>query len=317
MHDLITGGTGFIGTALCRSLTGAGHRVTVLTRSTDTATERLPDDVNAVETLADLHEVDTVYNLAGEALASERWTPSRKRLLRDSRIDVTRNLVAWMSNLEKRPSVLISASAIGYYGPHGDELVTETTPSGHDFASNLCQAWETEARRAEALNVRVCIPRIGIVLGPDGGILTTVMPGLRLGFGGAIGSGRQWVSWIHRSDLIRLLTWLATTPTTHGVYNATAPHPIKNAEFARALARVLHRPAPLPVPAALLKLMLGEMASVLITGQRVVPERTENEGFHFDYETIEKALETLEPALRSLLDQRLSTEPDSHHSNWN
>lgn len=294
MHALVTGGTGFIGNALCRALAKNGHRVTVLTRSIARSSSRLPDGVSAVESLDGLQAIDAVYNLAGENLATQRWTAARKQALLDSRINTTKRLLSWMEGLEKRPAVLISASAVGFYGPHGDEVVTESASPGHDFAALLCQKWEAEARRAEALNVRVCIVRIGLVLGPDGGVLAKLLPVYRFGGGGPIGTGQQWVSWIHRHDLVRMFLWLLTETSERGVYNGTAPQPVTNAELSRTLGRVLHRPTRLRVPAVVLRPMLGEMADLLLTGQRVLPERARSEDFIFDYPS-------LEPALRQVL----------------
>lgn len=296
MHVLVVGGTGFIGRALCQALVTNGNRVTVLTRSVARAGRRLPDGVSAVEGFDGLNTIDAVYNLAGENLASQRWTSARKRVLVGSRIDTTKRILSWIEGLEKRPSVLISASAVGYYGPRGEEVVTESSPPGHDFAASLCREWEAAACRAEALNTRVCIVRIGLVLGPDGGILAKILPGFWLGCGGPIGSGQQWVSWIHRGDLIRLLLWILTQPSAQGVYNATAPRPVTNAELARTLGRVLRRPSLFRIPAVLLKPMLGEMADLLLTGQKVLPKRAQEEGFDFEYAA-------LEPALRQLLDR--------------
>lgn len=294
MHVLVTGGTGFIGKALCRALAKNGHRVTVLTRSIARSGPHLPEGISAVEDLDGLRAIDAVYNLAGENLAAQRWTVARKQMLLDSRINTTKRLLSWMEGQEKRPAVLISASAVGFYGPHGEEAITESASPGAGFAADLCQKWEAEARRAEALNVRVCIVRIGLVLGSDGGVLAKLLPAFRFGGGGPIGTGQQWVSWIHRHDLVQMLLWLLTKPSAQGVYNATAPQPVTNAELARALGRVLHRPARLRLPAALLKPMLGEMAGLLLTGQRVLPERARKEGFDFEYMA-------LEPALRQLL----------------
>ena len=293
MHDLITGGSGFIGRALCQSLLDDGHRVTVLTRSVQRAAAVLPEAAKCVTSLQTLDDVDAVYNLAGENLAAERWTAVRKQAFRDSRIGGTDALVAWMRGLKRWPAVLVSASAIGYYGPHDDDLVTEATPPGDDFAARLCVDWEAAALAAQTLGVRVCTPRIGVVLGTEGGALAQMLPAFRLGGGGRMGSGRQWMSWIHRADLVALLRWLAETPQAGGAYNATAPQPVTNADFARALGRALHRPALLPMPAVALKLLFGEMSGLLLTGQRVLPERAHDAGFMFRYATLDAALESL------------------------
>lgn len=293
MHALITGGTGFIGRALSRELSNDGQQVTVLTRSSARASKVLPSGVAAVESLAGVNEVDTVFNLAGENLAAARWTAARKQAFVDSRIGTTRQLLHWMENLQRRPAVLISASAIGYYGPCGDDTVHEDSPAGEDFAAQLCRDWEAAAAEAGALGVRVCTPRIGIVLGADGGALAQMLPPFRLGLGGRMGSGRQWMSWIHRSDLLSLLLWLATVDSASGAYNATAPKPVTNREFTRTLGRVLHRPVLLPMPAAALKLMFGEMSTLLLTGQKVLPQRAHEQGFAFRHETLDAALKDL------------------------
>ena len=300
MHDLITGGTGFIGRALCQKLLALGHRVTVSTRSIERASSRLPVAADCVETLQRLQDVDVIYNLAGENLAAGRWTAARKKALYDSRIDSTKRLLSWIEKLPRKPRVLVSASAIGYYGPHGDEIISEGDPPGNDFSACLCRAWEAEAHMAQDLGVRVCITRIGIVLGADGGILGKILPTFRLGLGGRFGSGRQWMSWIHRADLIRLFLWLAQTETALGPYNATGPRPVTNREFTRTLGRVLRKPALMPVPASLLKIVLGEMSDLLVSGQKVLPQRAQKEGFSFHHTTLGDALnDLLTPSLTS------------------
>jgi uncharacterized protein (TIGR01777 family) len=295
IHVLVTGGTGFIGHALIDSLLHGGHRVSVLTRNVAAARARLPESVSAIDDLAPLEDVDAVVNLAGESLGSGRWTTARKQRFVDSRVNTTRRLVDWMRALSKKPAVLVSGSAIGWYGPRGDEPLDERATPGTDFSARLCQAWETEAMTAEALGVRVCCVRIGVVLGADrgkpGGALKQMLPPFRFGLGGPMGSGRQWMSWVHRDDLVALMRWLIDTPDARGPWNGTAPQPATNADFAAALGHVLHRPALLPMPGLALKLIVGQMAEILLEGQKVLPKRSIDAGFRFRYPVLDQALD--------------------------
>ncbi len=294
MHVLITGGTGFIGGELCRQLLLAGHRITVLTRSKAKAAERLPG-VQLIESLDAASGIEAVVNLAGEPLAAGRWNAQRKQQFHDSRIGTTQQLLAWMTGLQERPRVLVSGSAIGYYGPRDDTRLSESAAAGNDYAATLCQNWETEALKARALGLRVCLLRTGIVLGHDGGALAKMLTPFKLGAGGPMGSGQQWMSWVRRSDLVRLIGWLLVTESASGAYNGTAPEPVTNRDFATTLGKVLGRPSLLPTPGFALKLLFGEMAeALLLTGQRVVPAKAEAEGFRFEFRE-------LEPALRDLL----------------
>lgn len=291
MHYLITGGTGFIGSALCADLLSAGQRVTVLTRDRENAVRRLPAGAVAIESLDELAPQDTpqaVVNLAGASLGAGRWSAARKRVFFDSRIGTTRRLVDWLGALQTR--VLVSGSAVGYYGARGDEELTEESAPGDEFQADLCKAWEAEAVRAETLGVCVCRVRTGIVLGPGGGALAAMLPAFRLGLGGWLGSGRQWMSWIHRADLIALIRWLAESGAPAGAYNGTAPHPATNRQFAQALGRALKRPVLLPVPGFALRALAGEMAHLLLTGQKVLPRRALKGGFRFQFPTIASAL---------------------------
>lgn len=294
MHILITGGTGFIGLELVASLRRDGHAVSVLTRDTDAARTRLPSGVAIVADLAGLNDVDAVVNLAGQNLGAQRWTQARKLAFRESRIGLTHQLVDWMERLERRPAVLVSGSAIGWYGPRGDETLTEDSTPGDDFSARLCVDWEAAALKAEALAVRVCRLRTGIVLGRSGpaggGALAQMLPAFRLGGGGPMGSGRQWMSWIHIADQVALIRWLIDSASAQGAYNGTAPEPVTNAEFARTLGAALHRPAVLPMPGFALKLIVGEMAEILLTGQRVLPQRSLDQGFRFRFPTLAAAL---------------------------
>lgn len=289
MRYLITGGTGFIGAALCADLQRGGHQAVVLTRSATAATGRLPAGVEAVEDLAGLEGVDAVVNLAGASIVGGRWNAGRKQLLLDSRVGTTQRLLRWLETARQRPAVLVSGSAIGYYGPHGGEELGEDAPPGTDFPAELCRAWEAEALRAEALGLRVCRLRIGIVLGPGGGALSSMLRPFRLGIGGPMGDGRQWMSWIHRADLIALIRWLAETGRS-GAWNGTAPQPVDNADFSRALGLALRRPARLTTPAFALRALFGEMSDLLLTGQKVLPRRALAEGFEFRYPALDAAL---------------------------
>ncbi|MGH8037104.1 MAG: TIGR01777 family oxidoreductase [Stenotrophomonas sp.] len=290
MDILVTGGTGFIGRRLCARLLAQGHAVTVLTCHPGRTTVA---GAHSVARLEDVGPVQAVVNLAGEPIMQGRWTPARKQALLDSRLGTTRGLLAWMDGLHERPQVLVSGSAIGYYGPRGDEVLDEAAAPGHDFAAMLCRQWEAEAFKAEALGVRTCVLRTGIVLDRDGGALARMLPPFRLGAGGPMGDGRQWMSWIHREDLVGLIVWLLEHDNARGAYNGTAPEALPNAAFARTLAASLHRPALLTTPAFALKLAFGEMAGLLLTGQRVVPARALQDGYRFQYPELAQALHAI------------------------
>lgn len=293
MHVLVTGGTGFVGTAFCESRLAAGDRVSVWTRSRRIARQRLPPAIHFVEALPELEDqaVDAIVNLAGENLAAARWRPAHLRRCLESRLQVTAQLVDWMRR-SVRPPALISGSAIGWYGARDDSELTESSASGGDdeFTVRLCKAWEAEAMAAERIGARVCCVRIGIVLERDGGSLARMLPPFRLGLGGPIGNGRQWMSWIHRDDLVSLLGWLVDRPSARGIYNGTAPRPVRNLDFARTLGAALGRPARVPMPAFVLRTLVGDMADLLLTGQRVIPGRAMSEGFHFKHATLSSAL---------------------------
>lgn len=293
MHCLITGGTGFIGSALCSRLAAEGHTLTVLSRDPGRAVRVLPPGTRCIRAVAELgaaERVDAVVNLAGEPIADARWSAARKRLLAASRIDLTRDLVAWMARAERRPAVLVSASAIGFYGDQGDTPLSEDSAPAPEYQHDLCRAWEEAARGAEALDVRTVVLRIGVVVGRAGGFLQKMLPPFRLGLGGPVGHGRQWMSWVHRDDVIGMIAWALEREDLRGVLNATAPAPVTSREFARTLGAVLHRPAVLPLPAPVLKLAFGEMSRLLLTGQRVLPARAEREGYQFRYPVLEAAL---------------------------
>ncbi len=299
MNILITGGTGFIGSALSRELANAEHKVIITTRK-----ERYPTPSCCNTTILTwkppqllpegiVSNIDAVINLAGESIASGRWTKRRKELIRSSRISTTRALVQSMQNVKERPKVLISASAAGYYGTHGDEYVTEDTPAGKDFLADVGRAWEAEALKAEGAGVRVVLVRLGVVLGPDGGALSKMAAPFKFFLGGHIGSGKQWFSWIHRDDVIGIIKCVLENENISGAINLTAPEPVTNKEFSLALGKALGRPSWLPVPGFVLKTALGEMSDMLLTGQRVLPEKILKAGYKFKYPEVNEALRAI------------------------
>lgn len=290
MRILVTGGTGFVGQALCPRLHAAGHEVVILSRK---ATSRPPEGVAAVVTRLDdlaVEKLDAVVNLAGAPIGDARWTEARKRLLLESRTTTTAALVEWMRKSPRRPRVLVSASAVGYYGEQGDRTITEDTQPTPGFTHDLCAAWEKEAGKAAALGVRVCVMRIGVVLDRDGGALAKMLPAFRLGAGGRLGDGRHYFPWIHRGDVVAICQWLLDNPQAAGAYNVSAPNPVTNAEFTRALGRALARPTVLPMPGAALKLLFGEMSELLLVSDRMVPRRLLAEGYEFSYPQLDEAL---------------------------
>jgi uncharacterized protein (TIGR01777 family) len=297
MRIVIAGGTGFLGAALTHALRAGGHDVVVLTRQRAASGSGLarwtPD--GAVGPWAQVVEgADAVVNLAGAPLDRGRWTAARKRALIDSRVLPTRSLARAIASASSPPAVFVSASAVGYYGARGDEVVTETTARGSGFLAELVETWEHEARQAESSPARVVLLRSGVVLAPEGGALARMLLPFRLGLGGPFGSGRQYLAWIHRGDWLDLVRWVLVTRDAHGPLNATAPVPVPNGEFAATLARVLRRPHVFRVPAFALRLALGEMAdAALLTGQRVLPARAQALGFRFRRPALELALRDL------------------------
>jgi uncharacterized protein (TIGR01777 family) len=290
---LITGATGFIGSRLTQALSAAGHDVIALTRypaaagalcsplKVITSLDQLPSDVR----------IDAVVNLAGEPIANGLWTRAKQRRILASRLRATAHLVRLIARLKTKPQVLVSGSAVGWYGLWRDEELTEFDGGKSCFTHRLCEAWEQTARRAQWCGVRVVRLRIGLVLGTEGGLLRRLLVPFRFGLGGRIGSGAQWMSWIARDDLVRLIAHAIATPSLTGAVNATAPEPVRNATFTRELARALARPAWLHVPAALLHHLAGRLADeLLLGGQRVLPVKAEQSGFSFLYPTLADAL---------------------------
>ena len=293
MKILVTGGTGFVGQSLCPALVADGHEVVILTRQ---AAPRLPrGGVSSVTRLdgLDASEFGGVVNLAGAPIGDARWTESRKKLLLDSRVNTTVRLVEWLSRAKRRPPVLVSASAVGYYGEQGDRPITEDTPPTPGFTHDLCAAWEREAAKAGELGVRVCLMRIGVVLDGGGGALAKMLPAFRMGAGGRLGTGNHWFPWIHRADVTAICQWLLANDKARGAYNVGAPDPVTNAEFTRALGRALGRPTVLPMPEAALKLLFGEMSELLLVSDRMLPKRLLDEGFKFRYPDLDRALASI------------------------
>ena len=297
MRVTLTGATGGIGRGLAEALIARGDEVTALTRSPDRAAGRLPQGVTAVgwdpvagPAPADaLAGRDAVVNLAGENVA-QRWTSEVKQRIRASRELGTRNLVEGLRTAEPRPAALISGSASGYYGPHGDERIGEDAPAGDDFLAAVSVAWEREALEAEGLGMRVALVRTGIVLDADSGALATMLTPFKLGVGGPVAGGRQYMPWIHREDEIGLLLAALDNPGFSGPVNGSAPEPATNRDFSRALGRALHRPAVLPIPGAAMRLLYGDMAQIVVKGVRMVPGRAAELGYTFRHPDLDEAL---------------------------
>ncbi|MEH2148353.1 thylakoid membrane protein ThyD [Nostoc sp.] len=301
MKFAITGATGFVGSLLVQRLQGKGHKIVVLTRNTAFAQKVFPSEAFAnVEIVAYTPNVsgswqsviancDGVVNLAGEPIGEGRWTPERKQEILNSRKLGTQKIVEAIANANPKPTVLINASAIGYYGTSETATFDETSLSGNDFLAQVCQAWEAEARKVKDAGVRLVILRFGIVLG-TGGALGKMIPPFKLFAGGPIGSGRQWFSWIHVDDLVNLILQALTKPEIEGVYNATAPNPVRMADLSQTLGQVMNRPSWLPVPAFAIEALLGDGAIVVLEGQQVIPKRTLETGFEYKYPKLQPAL---------------------------
>ena len=291
MYVLVTGGSGFIGKALCQFLLAHHNRVVVFTRDRQRARPVLAADVACIESLNELSETpEAIINLAGLSLGSGRWNAKLKQEFVDSRVGTTRQLIAYIATAAPRPQVLISGSAVGYYGARGDEELTEESAPGNEYQSDLCKAWETEVLKAQDHGVRVCLSRTGVVLGKGGGALSSLIPQFKLGLGGYVGTGRQWMSWIHMEDLLAIMQRLLADTSLSGAFNSTAPYPERNRDFSRKLAAALHRPAMMWAPAWALQLMVGEMAHLFLTGQKVLPKRLLEAGYTFRYSELGAAL---------------------------
>lgn len=302
MKIVVSGATGFVGSRLSERLSGADHQVVALTRNADTAKSKVPS-LAAAHNWSPLSEAapaaafdgaGAVVHLAGETVVG-RWTQAKRDAIRETRVIGTRNLVNGLRDLPSKPSILIAASAIGFYGDRADEELTETSASGDDFLAEVCREWEAEASKAEELGIKVARVRIGVVLAQGGGALDAMLTPFKLGAGGPLGSGRQWWSWIHRDDLCGLILHLIERGES-GVFNATAPTPMRQKEFARVLGRVLHRPSFMPAPAFALKIVLGGFATELLSSKKVLPKATQAADYSYQFPE-------LEPALRQALDR--------------
>lgn len=298
MRVLITGGTGLIGRALAADLTAAGHEVVVLSRAPQSAgapggvrVERW-DAATAAGWGALAEGAGAIVNLAGEEIA-HRWTAGRKRRIGESRLNAGRAVVEAVRAASRKPAVVIQSSAVGYYGPRGDDEVAEDSPPGDDFLARLCVDWEASTAPVEELGVRRAIIRTGVVLARDGGALPRMLLPFRLGIGGKLGSGRQWFPWIHMADEVAAIRFLIERDDASGAFNLCAPNPLANAEFSRALGRAMRRPSLVPVPGFALRLMFGEMAMVLLRGQRQTPRRLQEAGFVFRFPEAGAALRDL------------------------
>ena len=298
MKILITGGTGFIGQTLCPTLHAVGHTLTILSRSPEKVASLFGDQVtplNSLQALTDSDHFDAIINLAGAPIFGGRWTPQRKQILQHSRIDITQALVEFIARSQSKPEVFLSGSAVGFYGDHGDEPVDENSPSHDEFGHRLCAEWEETAEKAQMHGVRVCLLRTGLVVGKNGGFLQPMILPFKLCLGGRLGSGLQWMPWIHIEDHVAICLALLNNTELNGKFNLTAPNPVTNKVFTQTLAGILKRPALLPVPAWVLKLMLGEMSELLLGGQQAIPKRMQDTGFQFKFAK-------LEPALRDVLE---------------
>lgn len=292
---LVTGGSGFIGRHLCQQALSEGWHVIVLTRNARAVAKRLPSSVKLIETLSGINTsvpIDAVVNLAGKPLAKGRWTPARKRRFVDSRVGITQQLYDFFSGRTLKPKVIISGSAVGYYGA-GESPVDETMAGSDGFSHRLCRDWEASAMQFERLGCRVCYLRTGIVLGREGA-LAKMLPAFKLALGGPMGTGKQWMSWIHIDDMVSAVLHCIMQEDIVGAVNATAPHPVSNQQFSKALGATLGRPAIFAMPELVVKLMFGEMGEeLLLQGQCVLPKKLEDSGFEFKYARIKPALNHL------------------------
>lgn len=296
MKILVTGGTGFIGQSLCPALLSKGHSVTVLSRYPNKVSSIFGDQIqqiNSISLLSDDSHFDAIFNFAGAPIFTKRWTDERKQVLMKSRIYITQQLVEFIGRAKTKPSVLLSGSAVGFYGDQGDALLDESA-SGHDeFGHNLCAEWERTAEKAKENGVRVCLLRTGLVIGKNGGFLQPMILPFKLGLGGKLGSGTQWMPWIHMDDYVAICQALLDNNALKGIFNLTAPNPVTNSEFTSTLAKQLNRPVFFTVPGWALNLLLGEMSQLLLGSQRVIPKQILDSGYQFKYPNLEAALENV------------------------
>lgn len=295
MRILLTGATGLVGTALV-NLWQPHHQITVLSRFADKVSQKFGTTVKAVTTLqqVDFNQIDVVVNLAGESIADKRWTAGQKNRICQSRWQLTEQLVGCIQQATTPPHTLLNASAVGFYGRQSGETIDESYQSYYpEFSHDICARWENLANRANSAQTRVCILRLGIVLAPRGGALAKMLPAFKLGLGGRIGSGEQYMSWIHLDDVSAAFDFLLQHPELKGVFNATAPMAVTNKQWTKLLAERLGKPAMLPMPAMVVRLLFGEMSDILLFGQNVYPKQLLDAGFHFKYNQLRAALQAL------------------------
>jgi uncharacterized protein (TIGR01777 family) len=296
MRVLISGASGLVGTALTEALRAEGHTASHLVRPGGSAS---PGDVpwdpsKGTADVTAMEGADAAVCLSGASIGDRRWSAERKNLLRSSRVDTTRVFVDALAKLSRKPRVFVCASAVGIYGDRGDEMLTESSAPGRDFLSSLARDWEAEAMRAEKTGIRTVIARFGVILSPSGGALPRMLLPFKLGAGGRLGSGKQWMSWIVLEDVVNILRFAMANEGVRGPVNVVAPAPVENSEFTRTLARVLRRPAIFPAPAFMLRLALGEMAdALLLSSQRAIPERLRSAGYEFRFSNLEAALSAI------------------------
>lgn len=301
MKVAITGATGFVGSRLVERLTEAGHQVLIFTRNLEKGQRVFPKSAYPQLEIISytptqpgswqeaIAGCDGVVNLAGAALADERWTPERKQEIIESRVRLTENLVSAIAAADPKPQVLVNASAVGYYGTSETATYDETSPSGDDFLAEVCQKWEAAANKVKDSGTRLVIIRVGIVMGM-GGALAKMLTPFKLFAGGPLGDGNQWFSWVHRDDLVNLMIYSLTHPQVEGAYNGTAPNPVRMKEFCQTLGQVLNRPSWLPVPGFALEALLGDAAKLVLEGQQVLPKQTQQTGFEYQYPQLKSAL---------------------------
>tara|TARA_R110002110_G_scaffold119309_2_gene293733 strand:- start:17602 stop:18483 length:882 start_codon:yes stop_codon:yes gene_type:complete len=291
MNILITGGTGFIGSALTKALVNRGDSVCILSRNKS----KVMQGIESFENISEINkntDLDAIINLAGAPI-DKRWTQSYKKKLLGSRITTTQNIITLIKKLKNKPKILISASAIGYYGNQGDVIIDEDAEPNDEFTHKLCQQWESEARKAELEGVNVCITRLGVVLGKDNGALKKMLPAFKMAIGGRLGSGQQYFSWVHIDDVISAFLFLLEN-NKNSTYNLSAPNPVTNSTFTKSLGKQLNRPTILPMPGFIIRILFGEMGQkLLLNGQRVIPQKLQDEGFNFKYPVIESALKDI------------------------
>ncbi|GJL77870.1 MAG: hypothetical protein NPINA01_08590 [Nitrospinaceae bacterium] len=301
MKVLVTGATGFVGNVLLKALNARGHEIAVLTRNPDEAGSRLPvlcdifpwNPEQAPPEANAFSGVDAVIHLAGENIAGGRWTQKRKERIKNSRILSTRHLVEAIGNLEHKPEVLVSSSAVGFYGGSGNGLLTEDHPPASCFLAEVCKEWEQEASKAESFNVRTVCLRTGMVLGKEGGAMKRMLPPFQMGLGGILENGKQWMSWIHVDDIAAMYIHAMETQSLKGVYNAVSPNPVTNLEFTKTLGKLVKRPTIFPIPELALKTIFGDMAQILMASQKVSADKISNTGFEFKYPDLQSALQQI------------------------